>query len=198
MTAPVAGRTAAAPQVAHGAVANLFSGSFALVMATGIVSIAAEQRGYHGLAVALLWVNVGAYVVLWALTLVRIIRFPSRVVADLTSHKRGAAFLTIVAGTEVLGSQFALLTTRISVAVALWWFGLALWTLLLYAFLTAVTFADAKPSLDEGIGGVWLLRWFPPSRSRCSAPPSRTRSTRGWSCSSPCSRSSSARCCTSW
>ncbi|MEX1263538.1 MAG: tellurite resistance/C4-dicarboxylate transporter family protein [Actinomycetota bacterium] len=157
MTAPATVQTAAGSPVSDGAIANLFPGSFALVMATGIISIAADQRGYHGLAVALLWANVAAYVILWALTLVRLIRFPHRLLADLTSHKRGAAFLTIVAGTEVLGSQFALLTTRISVGVALWWVGVALWTLLLYAFLTAVTFSDSKPSLGEGIGGVWLL-----------------------------------------
>lgn len=157
MTAPATVQTAAGSPVSDGAIANLFPGSFALVMATGIISIAADQRGYHGLAVALLWANLAAYVILWALTLVRLIRFPHRLLADLTSHKRGAAFLTIVAGTEVLGSQFALLTTRIPVGVALWWVGVALWTLLLYAFLTAVTFSDSKPSLGEGIGGVWLL-----------------------------------------
>lgn len=157
MTAPASVRTAAGPPVRGAAVADMFPGSFALVMATGIVSIAAEQRGYHDLAVALLWANVVAYVILWGLMLIRLIRFPRRVLADLTSHKRGAAFLTIVAGTEVLGSQFALLTTRTGVAVALWWVGIALWTLLLYAFLTAVTFSDSKPSLGVGIGGVWLL-----------------------------------------
>jgi tellurite resistance protein TehA-like permease len=153
MTAP----TATAPASSGGVVADLFPGSFALVMATGIVSIAAELRGSHALAVALLWANVAAYAVLWALTLARLIRYPRRVVADLTSHKRGAALLTVVAGTEVLGGQFALLTTGTGIAVTLWWVGLALWVLLLYAFLTAVTFSDSKPSLGEGIGGVWLL-----------------------------------------
>ena len=150
-------KTAAGSPVSDGAIANLFPGSFALVMATGIVSIAAEQRGYHGMAVVLLWANVGVYLILWGLSLVRLIRFPRRLLADLTSHRKGAAFLTIVAATEVLGSQFALLTTRIAVAVVLWWVGVALWTFLLYAFLTVVTFSDSKPSLGEGIGGVWLL-----------------------------------------
>ncbi len=157
MTAPDTAQTATGPRARDGAIANLFPGSFALVMATGIVSIAAEQQGHHGLAMVLLWANVAAYVTLWALTLVRLLRFPHRMMADLASHKRGAAFLTIVAATEVLGGQFALLTTRIAVAVALWWIGVALWTFLLYAFLTAVTFSESKPSLGEGIGGVWLL-----------------------------------------
>jgi len=157
MTAPNMVQTAEDPGVRVGAIADLFPGSFALVMATGIVSIAAEQHGFHDLALGLLWANAGAYVILWGLTLARLIRFPRRLLADLTSHRKGAAFLTIVAATEVLGGQFALLTTRIAVAVALWWVGVALWTFLLYAFLTAVTFSDSKPSLGEGIGGVWLL-----------------------------------------
>jgi tellurite resistance protein TehA-like permease len=137
--------------------ASLSPGYFALVMATGIVSIAAEQRGFHGLAVALLWVNVAAYLVLCALSLARLGRYPALMLADLTSHQKGAAFLTAVAGTNVLGSQMALIAGRISISTALWWLGLALWGVLLYAFLTGVTFREPKPDLATGISGVWLL-----------------------------------------
>ncbi|MGH2538942.1 MAG: tellurite resistance/C4-dicarboxylate transporter family protein [Actinomycetota bacterium] len=137
--------------------ATLSPGYFALIMATGIISIAAEQRGFHGLAVAFVWVNVVAYAGLWALTVARLVRFPGRVFADLLSHQKGAAFLTIVAGTNVLGSQLATIAGRTSLAVVLWWVGLVLWGVLLYAFLTAVTFHEPKPDLATGIGGVWLL-----------------------------------------
>ena len=115
-------------------VANLSPGYFALVMATGIVSIAADQRGYRGVAIGLLWVNSAAYVVLWVLTLLRLARYPRRMLADLASHRTGAAFLTVVAGTNVLGSQFAVVTDVPALAVALWWVGLFLWAALLYAF----------------------------------------------------------------
>ena len=138
-------------------VRDLSPGYFALVMATGIVSIAAELRGRHGLAVALLWFNVAAYVVLWAVTLVRLARHPGRMLADLTSHQKGAAFLTVVAGTNVLGSQLALIEGRLTLAVVLWWVGVVLWAGLLYAFLTAITFREPKPDLGAGISGVWLL-----------------------------------------
>jgi hypothetical protein len=43
------------------AAANLFPGYFALVMATGIVSIAAHLLGMRALAWALLGINVVAY-----------------------------------------------------------------------------------------------------------------------------------------
>jgi len=138
-------------------VANLSPSYFALVMATGIVSIGAELRGLHGLAVALLWLNVVAYVALWALTLTRLLRYPRLLAGDLVSHQKGAAFLTIVAGTNVLGSQFGLVAGRAGIAAVLWWVGLVLWAVLMYAFVTAVTVGIKKPGLGTGISGVWLL-----------------------------------------
>jgi tellurite resistance protein TehA-like permease len=146
---------AAAPR--RSAIATLFPGSFALVMATGIVSIGALQQGYEAVADVLFAVNVAAYVVLWVLTIVRAARYPRLVLEDLGSHQRGAGFLTIVAGTNVLGSQVALLTSWTGLALALWVVGVVLWVGLTYAFLTAVTVRETKPGLEQGIGGAWLL-----------------------------------------
>jgi hypothetical protein len=52
----------------HSSLATFFPGYFALVMATGIVSLAAHCFGHEYLARALLWLNVFAYAVLWAIT----------------------------------------------------------------------------------------------------------------------------------
>ncbi len=41
--------------------ATLFPGYFALVMATGIVSVAAKLVGFDWIASVLLWVNLAAY-----------------------------------------------------------------------------------------------------------------------------------------
>jgi tellurite resistance protein TehA-like permease len=41
--------------------------------------------------------------------------------------------------------------------VGLWCTGLALWTVLLYTFFTAVTVREPKPALETGINGAWLL-----------------------------------------
>jgi tellurite resistance protein TehA-like permease len=144
-------------------IATLYPGYFALVMATGIVSIAAELRGFPSVAAALLAIGAVSYLVLWALLVARIARYPRLVAADLTSHQKGAGFLTIVAGTNVLGSavlvtgRAAPVAWRQTGAEALWFLGLALWVVLLYAFVIAVTVGREKPSLDAGIGGVWLL-----------------------------------------
>ena len=46
-------------------VEGFFPGYFALVMATGIVSLAMHFEGLPGLPEVLLWLNVIFYVVLW-------------------------------------------------------------------------------------------------------------------------------------
>ncbi|HKV43846.1 MAG TPA: C4-dicarboxylate ABC transporter, partial [bacterium] len=59
-------------------------GSFAMVMATGIVSTAAFSSGLVPLAWGLFQLNKVVYVALWALTAVRLIAFRPAVVEDLT------------------------------------------------------------------------------------------------------------------
>ena len=130
---------------------------FALVMATGIVSIAADLMGMHAVATALLVVNVTAFVVLWALTIVRLVRFGRAMLADVIDHQRGVGFFTIVAGTSVLGSQLIVLRHAYGVGAALWIVTLALWILLVYSVFTGLTVKEDKPALDAGINGGWLV-----------------------------------------
>jgi tellurite resistance protein TehA-like permease len=137
--------------------ASFFPGYFALVMATGIVSLAAYFLGYEYIAHALFWLNVFAYAVLWAITFIRFVCYRAQLIYDLTHHARGVTFLTKVAATCVLGTQFAVLTPFMSVAIGLWFVGVGLWVALLYTFFTAVTVREPKPSLEAGINGAWLL-----------------------------------------
>jgi tellurite resistance protein TehA-like permease len=130
---------------------------FALVMATGIVSIAAQMMQLRLLAIALLVVNVVAYPLLWILTLARIIHFPRDVFADLTDHQRGVGFFTTVAATSVLGSQLMIVFQQRAAAVGLWLLTVALWMGLIYAVFTALTVKETKPPLDKGISGGWLV-----------------------------------------
>jgi tellurite resistance protein TehA-like permease len=138
------------------AAAGLFPGYFALVMATGIVSIAAYLLAMTTVAWALLFVNVAAYAILWLL-LTRLVRFFPRVRADLTDHVRGPGFFTVVAGTCVLGSQLVVVAGRDREALALWLTGLLLWALVMYAFFTFITVRKEKPTLETGLNGTWLL-----------------------------------------
>ena len=90
------------------AIRTLHPAYFALVMATGIVSIAAQLLGVPYVPRVLLAINVAAYAVLWVLTVTRIVRFPREVGADLIDHQRGVGFFTTVAATSVLGSQLVI------------------------------------------------------------------------------------------
>ncbi|MCI0398463.1 MAG: tellurite resistance/C4-dicarboxylate transporter family protein [Chloroflexi bacterium] len=138
-------------------IAHLFPGYFALVMATGIVSIATFLLQIPVLPWLLLAINVIAYIILWLLTLVRLVAYFPNVVADLQSHARGPGFFTLVAGTCVLGSQFVVVAGNYSLGKVLWGLGLFLWVVILYTFFTAVTVQEKKPSLDTGINGAWLI-----------------------------------------
>ena len=138
-------------------IADLYPGYFALVMATGIVSIAAFLQDMALIAWALFRINQVAYVVLWLLVLARLIWFTPRLMEDLTSHARGPGFFTLVAGTSVLGRQYVLLANDDTTAIVLWFVAIVLWLLLTYSFFAAVTVRNDKPGLEAGLNGGWLL-----------------------------------------
>lgn len=132
-------------------------GSFALVMATGIVSIAAFTLGYAFIAWVLLAINVAAYLVLWMATLARLALAPNRLFRDLRTHQKGPAFFTLPAGSCVLGSQVLILTDVRDVTAMLWVIGAAAWLVLIYAFFFIATIGEGKPTLERGINGTWLV-----------------------------------------
>jgi tellurite resistance protein TehA-like permease len=138
-------------------VAAMHPAYFALVMATGIVSIAAYLTALPRIALALFILNVAFYIGLWVLTAVRILRHREHVLADLLDHGRSVGFFTIVAATCVLGSQFVLLGGMWRAGAALWFTGIALWALITYSVLTILTVKAVKPPLAQGISGGWLL-----------------------------------------
>lgn len=136
---------------------DFFPGYFALVLGTGIVAVAARLLGHDFVAWPLFGVSLAAYPLLWAILLARIARFPRAVLADFVSHQRGPPFLTIVAANGVLGSQFAVFDTLTCLLPPLFWFSLVLWVVIVYGFLSAVTVGVAKPDLENGLNGAWLL-----------------------------------------
>lgn len=136
---------------------SLFPGYFALVMATGVVSIACQFLGMRPIALALIGVNWIAYGSLWALTIVRALRFRPLLLGDISDHQRAPGFFTIVAGTCVLGTQNVVVLGATGIGIVLWWLGLILWFVVMYTFFTAVTVRKRKPTLARGINGAWLI-----------------------------------------
>jgi tellurite resistance protein TehA-like permease len=130
---------------------------FALVMATGIVSIACHLLEHGLLAKALFGLSVLFYAAIWALTIARLVSHRDRVLADLFHHGRSVGFFTAVAATSVVGSQCLLIARSPRAALALWCFGILLWAILTYAIFTVLTVKPDKPALAEGINGGWLV-----------------------------------------
>ena len=139
------------------AVADLFPGYFALVMATGIISIACFFLEMRTLAFVLLVINIVAFVVLWLLLLLRLFLFFTRVKDDINNHVRGPGFFTVVAGTSVLGSQLLIVASQFRIASGLWFLALILWAIIMYTFFAAMTVHENKPSIESGLNGAWLL-----------------------------------------
>ena len=72
--------------------AGLHPAYFALVMATGIVSIAAHVTGMRGIALAMFALNSVFYLWLWSMTATRLLRHRDRIAADLLDHGRVLLF----------------------------------------------------------------------------------------------------------
>lgn len=139
------------------AVASLHPGSFAFVMATGIVAIAFHLHEFFEVGAVLGAINWVGYCVLAALTILRLTFYGSALIEDFTDHLRSPGFLTLVAGTSVLGAQSIVVEQARVVATILWYGAAGLWALVLYAFLISMAVGAHKPSLGSGINGGWNL-----------------------------------------
>jgi len=78
---------------------------FALVMATGIVSIASDRAELRTIAAVLLWLNAAQYLLLWILTAWRLLRYRRALLDDLTDHQAAPGFFSAVAATGVMGNN---------------------------------------------------------------------------------------------
>ena len=155
----MADRAVAKPGLAAVAqlIRDLPGGSFAFVMATGIISIADDLDGRRGVAEILFAINLIAFPVLSVALLLRLVRCPSAFLTELRDDRCGPGLLTIVAGTSVFGDQIRLLTSHQSVAAGLWLAALAIWTCLIYCLFAVATLKPVKLSFGGGFDGNWLL-----------------------------------------
>lgn len=136
-------------------VATLDPGYFALVMATGIVSIGCRLLGHGALAEVLLAATVAGFVILLAAYVTRAIRFPSRFWASLRAPSSAVAYFTVVAGSNVLATGL-LSHNSWRISLALGTVSLLLWLVLTYGLFSSIILAGNRPLLRE-ITGVWLV-----------------------------------------
>jgi tellurite resistance protein TehA-like permease len=129
---------------------------FAMVMSTGIISIASKLLGFTDIAYALFYINIIAYAILLPLQILRVSMFWDCLYKDLTNPKLSLVFFTIVAATNVLGAQFVSIVNQPEVAKIFWYFGIFLWvTISLVAF--SILFIKCEEGPEAVMHGGWLI-----------------------------------------
>ena len=136
---------------------NLPTAYFALVMATGIVSIASFFLHYTFIAKLLFYFNIVAYIWLSLLYILRIVLYQQQFMTDIKDPAKSPGFLTYIAGTCVLGTQFIVIAGNFTIASILFYIGSFAWLILIYTVFTVFTVKNNKPPINEAISGVWLL-----------------------------------------
>lgn len=129
---------------------------FAMVMSTGIVSIASSLLGFKSIAYGLFYLNVFAYAVILSLQLLRVKMFWSNLYSDLSNPKLSLVFFTIVAATNVLGSQFVTVVNHPEVAKVFWYFGIFLWVIVSLSTFN-ILFIKCEQRIELVMHGGWLI-----------------------------------------
>jgi tellurite resistance protein TehA-like permease len=135
---------------------HLDPGSFAVVMATGIVSQAMRMDGASLLSAALLAVAAAAYLVLAAATVWRLAAWRAEFRADVADPARAFSFFTVAAASGVLAAGLAA-DGGVRVAVVLLAVGGAAWLLLSATVpVLAARWRGEPPALARA-NGTWFL-----------------------------------------
>jgi tellurite resistance protein TehA-like permease len=129
---------------------------FAMVMATGIVSIAFEEMAFPAIARTLFVLNLVFYLVLCIVLVARIAFFRQDLVADLLTLRRTWLFLTFVVGTNTIGTQLLIFEQAATLATFLWLIALAAWVACIYSIIFNFASQPSKP-LHEIVNGATLL-----------------------------------------
>ncbi len=145
------------------AVRTLSPGYFALVMATGILSISMQIHHQDVTSDALLVVGCVAYAVLVLLNVWRAVAFPGEIVADLADPRRAFGSFTFVAATDVLGTRLVG-GGHHAVALAALAVGWGAWIVLGYVVPWTAVVGRARRPLIADANGTWFI-WVVASQS---------------------------------
>ncbi len=134
---------------------TLYTGYFACVMATGIVSVALllnHTQALSDILWALGFVFLAFLVVVYT---VRGVRFPQMLRGDLANPATAFGFFTFIAGIEVMATRSSLggwtaLPAIFTCVAVIVWFGLTYW------LFSSLTFTNEKP-IEQAINGSWLI-----------------------------------------
>jgi tellurite resistance protein TehA-like permease len=130
-------------------------GNFALVMATGILSLGFRTLGVATLGDVLAVLAVLAWIVLLGMSLLRLLWHPAAVRVDLLNPRMVFAYFTLVAATSIVGLLLHQAEQH-TLAMACWAMAFTAWCLLLYLAFSVLTFLTHESNVNIVHGG-WLI-----------------------------------------
>lgn len=145
---------------AHGDKENiqtLHPAYFAMVMATGIISIALSLNKVPVLPTLFLYLNSLFFIGLIIVTVIRFFCYRADMERDIKDTGRGMGYFTIIAGTATLGTQIILQTGLASVGLLFWMSVVIIWFMITYGLIVGFIIQENKPTLKDGLNGAWLV-----------------------------------------
>jgi tellurite resistance protein TehA-like permease len=139
----------------HDALRRLSPGYFAMVMATGIVSIGLQDEHHELLSRVLLVVAVAGFVALVVLNGWRSASYRHELVDDFTHPLRGFGFYTFVAAANVIATRVA--ARHQAAAVALLVVASACWVARGYAVPWTTHLGDGERPIVAAANGSWFM-----------------------------------------
>jgi len=144
-------------------VRGLDPGYFALVMATGIVSVGVMLENVTWLSLVLLWIACVAFAILILLNIWRLTAYRAAVVADTRDPRRGFAMFTFVAAADVVGTRLVPAGHR-ATALVLLAVGSLAWLVLGYLIPWMALLGRARRPILRDANGTWFI-WVVASQS---------------------------------
>ena len=145
------------------AVRGLTPGYFAIVMASGIISVGMQLNGHRLLSLLLLIVCGLAYVALVVLTGWRLLAYRREMMSDFTDSGRAFGFFTFIAGTNVFGARLGMdghyVLTGVLLAVAI-----ITWLVLGYVIPWTAVLSSSQRPVVANANGTWFI-WVVASQS---------------------------------
>ena len=129
---------------------------FAMVMATGVISIASNLLGFTFIAYPFFYINIVAYAILLPMLILRVIMHWDCLYKDLSNPKLSFVFFTVVAATNVLGTQFVSIVNQPEIAKIFWYFGIFLWVVVSLSTFT-ILFLENTEGIEKVVHGGWLI-----------------------------------------
>lgn len=146
----------------RGSVERLPGSSFAIVMATGILSVGLALEGLAVASVVMLVVAVICFVTLVVMTAWRAVGHRDALAAEIRRPSTAFGFFTFVAAVQVLGTRFASVTTALALVLLV--VGFLAWVVMGYAVPWSVLSHAGPGEALAGLNGGWFV-WSVASQS---------------------------------